>query len=597
MWSKALVKHAEMVFQSLSPNTPLPQIRAASNTTHARLIFNDSAAAKAILEESIRAGPRITLGSESVPLSLQWDRSPDKRVWGWMISQLWKKLEQHMASKGIQGQVGCRRGKGEVFIDIGGMGQLITIYTVLDGELSCPGLASGKAGPGIATWHDRTAAAAVLRFGSRWEAWARRPPAGASRPRPCGVDAYRTVSADLTRGTTLGGLLTVVAYAVIAVVLVAELRDVVRPDRSTRVVIDRDRDEAMRIEFNISLFDLPCKYLKLGAWDKYGKDRVISNGSFEYFPLGSTGDVVGSAYTAEEIALLEQADVAADLTDAEIAEVDADWSSSSDHFKHQDFWAAVTFHDFTLVNFYAEWCVHCRQFHPMWMEATRRISENLHFTDGSGRSSTVKFLKVNCVDFGEHCTAARIQSFPTLRLYKRDGTFEAFQQHRTIENIISFLTASVRKSHMITAQHHTIFREGCRVAGHIDVPRLPGAFHLQAEPFAAGLELNPALTNVSHMVNHLAFCSTERSCGVGWLRSVTGIPFNMKLHVMPMNAKAFTVQHFHEAPEHYMKAMSVKLKDEPVIYQVTHTSRTRRLANKSVVPKARHGGRCTTSRP
>jgi len=61
----------------------------------------------------------------------------------------------------------------------------------------------------------------------------------------------------------------------------------------------------------------------------------------------------------------------------------------------------------------------------------------------------------------------------------------------------------------------------------------------------------------------------------------------MKLHVMPMNAKAFTVQHFHEAPEHYMKAMSVKLKDEPVIYQVTHTSRTRRLANKSVVPKAR----------
>ncbi|CAK0833933.1 unnamed protein product, partial [Prorocentrum cordatum] len=136
MWSKTLVKHAETVFQSLSPNTPLPQIRAASNTKHARLIFNDSASAKAILEESIRAGPRITIGSESIPLSLQWDRSPDERVRGWVISQLWQKLEQHMTTKGLHGQVGCRRGKGEVFVDVGGMGQLITIFTVLEDGVS-----------------------------------------------------------------------------------------------------------------------------------------------------------------------------------------------------------------------------------------------------------------------------------------------------------------------------------------------------------------------------------------------------------------------------------------------------------------------------
>merc|ERR1712194_8565 len=192
-------------------------------------------------------------------------------------------------------------------------------------------------------------------------------------------------------------------------------------------------------------------------------------------------------------------------------------------------------------------------------------------------------------DFVENCKEAKLHAFPTLRLYTRDGTFEVFQQRRTIENIISFLTTSVRKSHMITARHHTIFSEGCRVTGHLDVPRVPGSFHLQAEPFASGLELNPALTNLSHRVHHLSFCAPETYCGggLGAFPLRLGVPSDILIHIAPVNGRAFTVEHFHEVPEHYLKVMSVKLKQDPVFYQMTHTGRTRRLANKSTVPKAR----------
>ncbi|CAK0829732.1 unnamed protein product, partial [Prorocentrum cordatum] len=61
MWSRALVRHAETVFHPLSPNSPLPQIRAASNTTHVRLIFNDSASAKTVFIDIGGMGQLITI--------------------------------------------------------------------------------------------------------------------------------------------------------------------------------------------------------------------------------------------------------------------------------------------------------------------------------------------------------------------------------------------------------------------------------------------------------------------------------------------------------------------------------------------------------
>ncbi|CAK0833194.1 unnamed protein product, partial [Prorocentrum cordatum] len=298
------------------------------------------------------------------------------------------------------------------------------------------------------------------------------------------VDQFRVVSADLTRGTVSGGVFTTVAYALLVVLLFAELGAFLRVSYSTNVVIDDKLDESLRIEYDISVFDLPCRYRKVGSWDKYGKDRFVTNKSFTYSTLDHWGGTAGTKYTEAEIA-------------DEAKELDSDWSASSDHFQHKDFQAAVTFHDYTRVNFYAEWWSHCRQFHPTWMEASAKISEKMLFSDGDARQSTVKYLKMNCVGFQDNCKKAKIAAFPTLRLYKRDGSFEVFQQHRSVTNIVRFLTSSSRTSHLIVARHHMMFNEGCQVASQIHAPRVQGSFHLQAKPFGK-MDLNPAITNVSH---------------------------------------------------------------------------------------------------
>lgn len=400
------------------------------------------------------------------------------------------------------------------------------------------------------------------------------------------VDQFRAVSRDLTKGTLAGGSFTMIAYAVLLLLLIAEISSYLRTSYQTNIVMDQNKESTMQINFDILMYDLPCKYLKLGVWDKFGEERIESKDAFHYIPIDHTGSNRGMVYTKEEIAVLEQVDTQTDVTDGEKADLDSDWHATSDHFRHNDFQAAVTYHDFTLVNFFAEWCSHCRKFSPMWAQAAEKISDKMTFMDGNGRSVNVKMLKMNCVAFPDHCKTAQIAAFPSLRLYKRDGTFESFRTKRTIDNIIVFLTSSIRNSHLIVAKHHSIFSEGCQVQGTLNVPRVPGHFHLQAEAFG-DVNINPAITNVSHKVNHLSFGVKDAKAWASRQR----IPREMTSQIAPMDGKSFIVERFHEAPQHYVKVVSTSVQGkDKVFYQMTHTNRVRKLkreAQNNAAPQAR----------
>lgn len=403
-----------------------------------------------------------------------------------------------------------------------------------------------------------------------------------------GLDQFRQVSRDLTRGTLSGGVFTAVAYGLLVLLMIAELGAFMRVTYQTNIVMDQNQDELMQVNFDITLFDLPCKFLKLGIFDKYGEQKMNSTDTFHYIPIDRSGQNRGMAYSKEEIAILEQTDAHTDVSKDEKKELESDWSSSSDHFHHKDFHAAVTFHDYTLVNFFAEWCVHCRKFSPMWKEAAEKISDKMTFQDGDGRDTTVHFMKMNCVDFGQNCQQANIQAFPSMRLYKRDGSFEAFQQKRAVENIISFITSTIRNSHLIVARHHSIFNEGCQVQGTLRMPRVPGHFHLYAEPFGE-VNVNPALTNVSHVVNHLSFGDRKEAREFA---KRSGMPKDMIANINPLDGKKFIVERFHEAPQHYLKVVSTHVHGrQGVFYQLTHTDRARKLkrdgGGESRAPQAR----------
>ena len=123
---------------------------------------------------------------------------------------------------------------------------------------------------------------------------------------------------------------------------------------------------------DVHLLDISCDFVTVGVWDAFGTDRMNITRNVQKQRIDHKGSRKGHPYNEDEIAELEFSDKS--FSKEELAELDSDWGSSSDKFKHNDFQAVVDAHDFTMVNFYADWCPHCRQFAPLWTDFENKIN-------------------------------------------------------------------------------------------------------------------------------------------------------------------------------------------------------------------------------
>ena len=70
-------------------------------------------------------------------------------------------------------------------------------------------------------------------------------------------DLYRRIPKDLTETTTHGSILSVCGSIFMLVLFVAELWAFLSMQVSTNVVIDPNTDSLLRINFNITILDMP----------------------------------------------------------------------------------------------------------------------------------------------------------------------------------------------------------------------------------------------------------------------------------------------------------------------------------------------------
>tara|TARA_B110000977_G_scaffold165743_2_gene213184 strand:+ start:14114 stop:15247 length:1134 start_codon:yes stop_codon:yes gene_type:complete len=109
-----------------------------------------------------------------------------------------------------------------------------------------------------------------------------------------GFDAYVKPEAHLTRKTTSGAIVSLVGYALMAILFLSELGTYLSPRRVTTMGVDITRDELLQINLDITFPGLPCQIISLDALDASGKHEADIGGELHKQRVSSEGKNLGT---------------------------------------------------------------------------------------------------------------------------------------------------------------------------------------------------------------------------------------------------------------------------------------------------------------
>lgn len=392
-----------------------------------------------------------------------------------------------------------------------------------------------------------------------------------------------------------GGIYTLIAYFFMLAIFLCEVGSFLAGDFQTVMALDKSGSDAMQINFDVDVHDIECRNLQVLVFAENGKERISTWGEdFWLRSIDGAGKTFGVAIKPAESPAVE-AGTGSSEHDKEMSEVrkqdgekeiDADWSSSHDGFKHNSFEHVIQGHDFTFINFFAGWCSHCQTFSPLWGKIAEQVNgkegvEPMKFNDRDDVQRKVRMIKLNCVDFKDTCMAKGIDAYPSLRLYKADGSFSVFDGHRQETEIIRWLERTVKMKSYGWGDHHEVFERGCNAKGRIQVPRVPG--HLELTVGGGDQNLESRMTNVSHSVRHLSFSDPDD--GRYHRKSWSGLPSEVSKHLSPLDGRKFTLSRFHESYIHDLKVVSTVSSSGQTTYQFLFQGRVSKL-QEDQIPQA-----------
>jgi len=322
------------------------------------------------------------------------------------------------------------------------------------------------------------------------------------------IDLFRKVPADLTNATFLGAVLSITATVFMAFLFMIELWAFVSTTVETGVVLDTNPDQLLRINFNVTMLDLPCEYAAVDVVDVIGTNQMNVTKNVQKWSTDSTGARLAYRGRNREQKVLKHQEHEETVEDMHADGVHA--VELSDKTIKE-----FTEQDFAFVNFYAPWCIWCQRLAPTW----ERLAEEVGRFDAETEQHAqlkVPIGKVDCPGHPDICNAQQIRAFPSMKLFKKGKVLAEYRDDRTVEALFNWLKVKVNFDETMKgwAVEHGApgapgaavdidDHPGCMLSGFVLVNRVPGNFHVEAR--SAHHEINAALANVSHVVNHLSF--------------------------------------------------------------------------------------------
>jgi hypothetical protein len=163
-----------------------------------------------------------------------------------------------------------------------------------------------------------------------------------------------------------------------------------------------------------------------------------------------------------------------------------------------------------------------------------------------------------------------VQAFPMLRLFK-DGEAQPpdYRSDRTVDAFVGYLKTKIttddhvarmdpvqQEAHKKSEELRRDDHPGCMMSGFLLVNRVPGNFHIEAR--SSQHNLNPLMSNMSHVVNHLSFGPVLLKSAQKKVESVPDDYFSQS-SMHPVDSKAFVNDKLHQAFHHHIKVVPTTL--------------------------------------
>lgn len=242
-------------------------------------------------------------------------------------------------------------------------------------------------------------------------------------------DFYRKIPKDLTEASTHGSILSICAVIFMLVLFLAELMAFLAVTYETNVIIDRSTDTQLRINFNITVLDLPCEFAVIDVVDVLGTRTNNVTKNVNKWQIDASG--IRQNYVGRN---REQQDVLHDTHHPEIEILHANGVHAVP-IDESNFDEWIKSHQYTFVNFYAPWCIWCQRLEPVWEAFAEHVE---------AEQIPVSIVKVDCVANRELCMNHKIQAFPMLRVFK-DGEVQPpdYRSDRTVDALTAFIKSKI----------------------------------------------------------------------------------------------------------------------------------------------------------
>jgi len=389
---------------------------------------------------------------------------------------------------------------------------------------------------------------------------------GRGRKAMSSVDFYRRVPRDLTEATSLGALMSILAISTMAILFFAETFAFLSTKTTTSIAIDENTQPQIRLNFNITMHDIHCDYVSVDVWDALGTNRQNVTKNVDKWQLDEGGQK--RLFSGRN---RDPRELRHDNHDESMAELQVDGNMAVD-LTESNFNEFLEKHPMAFVDFFAPWCIWCQRLAPTWEKFARRVVQEEKMPVGIG--------KVDCMSHANLCRNQKVMAFPTLRWYHdKEPVTPDYKLDRTIDALTTF---AKRKLEMDTRfkewktradkddsvseeeveRKRNLYRQhrpdhpACMISGFLMVNRVPGNFHVEAN--SKSHNLNAAMTNLSHSVNHLSFGEPLDKKNRKYRRIVKQVPEEHK-QFTPMDDSQWVTSEYHQAFHHYIKVVSTHL--------------------------------------